>query len=209
MGTRVVVIATGLTEREALPHLLSHLTAEYGCSVQIRIPPRNQPLIPDRVASLMKAAWWELRGRGEAPDKFVVLVDLDGASADRKLGPFKEVCSRLRDITAIRVVASAQWHLEAWFFGDERGLRAYLGRDLGSVDASNPDSITNPKLHLKNLLRVPYTARVAGEISSRISPTVIRSKSSSFSHFEQCVRNGDSAASSMPHVSGSDPPHSS
>lgn len=42
--------------------------------------------------------------------------------------------------------AYAQWHLEAWYFGDAEGLRRYLGgKALGNVDTSQPDEIHNPK----------------------------------------------------------------
>lgn len=190
MGKTVVVIAAGLTETEALPYLLRDLIWEHDCSIHVRVPPRNQPLTPNKAANLIKAAWWDLHGRGESPDKFVILVDADGASLESRKEPFREVCERLRDIPAFRVVAAVQWHLEAWFFGDEGGLRSYLGRDLGSVDASEPDSIINPKLQLKHLLGVPYTASVAGEIARCTSPAAIRSRSRSFAAFEQSVKDG-------------------
>lgn len=189
MAKRVVVIASGRTEREALPHLTKHF-GEIGYKFDIRIPPRNRPLIPNIATLLVKAAWWELSGRGEVPNKFVVLVDADGRSPAERLLPFKEACSKLKDIAAPILATAAQWHLEAWFFGHAEALREFLGRDLGNVDASAPDSITNPKLHLRHLLGDVYHSRLAGEIASRLSASVIRDRSPSFASFEEAVRNG-------------------
>jgi hypothetical protein len=193
MQKRVVVIASGLTEFASLPHLMREFPeADY--EFHVRIPPRNQPLVPNRVADLVRAFWWDLSGRGQRPDKFVILIDADGHPIEERLKPFIEACSGLTEIGVPRLVTPAQWHLEAWFFAHAEALRGYLGRDLGSVDTSAPDSIRNPKLHLKHLLGV-YTYRRAGEIASLLSPSVIRTRSRSFSEFENAVRNGQPAPS--------------
>lgn len=77
------------------------------------------------------------------------------------------------------------------FFADESGLRRHLGKNLGNVDASQPDRIDNPKLHLKNLLAGRlYTAEMAERISLDLDVTTITSKSASFSRFLDVVRNG-------------------
>jgi len=162
--------------------------------VHVRIPPRNQALVPSRVADLVRAAWWDLSGHGLTPDKFVLLIDADGHPVEERLRSFVEACSSLPGIGAPRLVTAAQWHLEAWFFAHAEALRGYLGRDLGSVDTSAPDSIQNPKLHLKHLLGV-YTSRQAGEIASRLSPGVIRTRSPSFAEFESAVMNGQPSPS--------------
>ena len=129
------------------------------------------------------------------PDKFVVLLD-----ADRKAP--EEVLRRLRlgigqglDHLNLKVYyAYAQQHLEAWFFADERGLRGYLGRNLGHIDASRPDLIDNPKLHLKHILgRRLYTSELAERISRSLDATTIRARSTSFSRFVDAVRNGGGA----------------
>lgn len=87
--------------------------------------------------------------------------------------------------------ACAQWHLEAWYFADNQGLRGYLERDLGSVDASKPDEIQNPKQHLKQLLRErAYTAVVSQEIARRLDPQTIDQRNPSFHGFVEAVRNG-------------------
>ena len=74
-------------------------------------------------------------------------------------------------------------------------LRGFLGRDVGSVDASKPDEIQNPKLHLKNLLgdRV-YTAPLSEEIARTLDAATIAQRSPSFQGFLEAVTNGSVAA---------------
>lgn len=190
MGKRVVIIASGETERMALPHLLRHLEAE-GVTIlePIRTPPRDRPITSDMATSLVLAAWYSMDPR---PDKFVVLIDADGKDPQAVATMLEE---RLRGTKCqsipvpIKVIA-AKWHLEAWFWADPFGLRDYLGRDLGSVDTSDPDAIPSPKHCLKQLLDDLYTARVAGEIAQKISASEISKRSRSFALFEQAVRNG-------------------
>ena len=122
---------------------------------------------------LVKAAWYE--NAGAPPDKFVLLVDIDGALPDDVLAPFTEqLPGRLDGVGAEVLYAFAQWHLEAWYFADATNLRGYLGRALGHVDTSRPDEMRNPKLHLKSLFshRV-YTARSVRGRESFLSPTTI------------------------------------
>jgi hypothetical protein len=190
MGKRVVIIASGETERMALPHLLRHLEAEKVTILEpIRTPPRDRPITSDMATSLVLSAWHSTDPR---PDKFVILVDADGkdpqavaATLAERLGGTK--CQQIP--VPIKVIA-AKWHLEAWFWADPLGLRDYLGRDLGKVDTSDPDAIPSPKNSLKQLLDDVYTARVAGEIAQKISAIEVSKRSRSFSLFEQAVRNG-------------------
>ena len=75
---KVIVLASGETERHALPFLLSHLQSR-GVSVEdVRIPPRNKALNVEMAKKLIEAAWYELLGVCNPPDKFVVLLDVDG-----------------------------------------------------------------------------------------------------------------------------------
>ncbi len=192
MDKHVVVIASGETERRALPHLVRHLR-DMGISViDVLVPPSNRALNVRMAERLIKAAWY---GNSNAPpDKFVVLVDTDGKAPDDVIGPFRQqLPGRLSDdIGAAVQFAYAQQHLEAWYFGDEANLRNYLGGALGSVDPSKPDAIQNPKLHLKNLLgsRV-YTAHIAEEIARELDAQTIVQRSSSFKVFTDAVINGD------------------
>jgi hypothetical protein len=190
MGKRVIVIASGETERMALPHLLRHLETE-GITIlgPIRTPTRDRPLTRETVSQLIIAAWYSTFPR---PDKFVVLVDADGKA------PHTVAESLAAELTntkcesipvPIKVIA-AKWHLEAWFWADPSALRDYLGRDLGNVDTSDPDAIPSPKNCLKQLLDNIYTARVSGEIAQKISASEVSKRSRSFSLFEQAVRNG-------------------
>ena len=196
MAKRVVVIASGETERRALPILLSHLRNEGVHLCDVRIPPRNRGLSVRVAEGLAKAAWYE--NPAAPPDKFVVLIDADGKAPDDVLAPFQKLSGRLGgDITASVLNAYAQWHLEAWYFGDASNLRRCLGGSLGSVDASNPDEIRNPKQHLRNLLggRV-YTARVSEEIAGKLNARTIAQRSPSFKGFLEAVTNGSTTADS-------------
>ena len=188
---RVVVIASGVTEQRALPHLLSHLRDEGICVSDVRIPPRNQDLRVEMVESLIKAAWHKSQPR---PDKFVILVDVDRKDPDDKLAPFKrDLPGRLpSEVGRLLQYAYAQQHLEAWYFADALHLREYLGGEaLGSVDASQPDEIENPKRHLKNLLgSSTYTARISEEIAQALDARTIEGRSPSFRGFVAAVRNG-------------------
>lgn len=193
MRKSVVVIASGETERRALPHLLVHLQIEDIFVTEIRIPNRQKALNVSMAEKVVKAAWYAPPD-GVSPDKFVVLVDTDGSIPEEVLRPFREhLRNRLPDtITASLQFACAQWHLEAWYFADEVAIREYLGRDSGNVDTSQPDAIQNPKLHLKHLLGDrAYTSVVSEEISKQLNPEIIAQRSDSFRGFLDSVRNGN------------------
>lgn len=194
MAKRVVVVASGETERRALPHLLAHLKANGVTLADVRIPPRNLPLQPDMCERLIKAAWFS--SLHEPPGKFVVLVDVDHDDPISVLQPFRETLpNRLDRVTADVLYACANRHLEAWYFADAHGLGTYLSRSLGSVDLTEPDEIENPKLHLKHLLgsRV-YTARVSEAIARTLDPDRIGQRSPSFATFIDSVVNGGGRA---------------
>ena len=191
MAKRVIVIASGETERRALPHLVSHLS-DVGVLVdQVLVPPGNRAMTVDIVERLIRAVWYS--NIADPPDKIVILVDTDQVSPQKalellssKLPPrlAYEIASRLQ-------FAYAQRHLEAWFFADAANLRDWLGRALGNVDASPPDELLNPKLHLKHMLGEQlYTSRVSEEIAARLDARTIAQRSPSFRGFLEAVMNG-------------------
>ena len=191
MAKHVIVIASGETERRALPHLVSHLGDEGVSMVEVRIPPGNRMLSFQMAEKLIKSAWYE--NVDAPPDKLVILVDADGADPDEVLAPFKEnLPGRLGgEIRATVLYAYAQWHLEAWYFADAANLRSYLGQAPGNVNTSRPDEIQNPKLHLKNVLGGrAYTARVSEEIARTLDARTIAQRSPSFGGFLEAVVNG-------------------
>ena len=195
VAKRVVVIASGDTERRALPRLLRHLCDE-DISVEVRIPAHHSRVDVRTAEKVLKSAWYE--DPTSPPDKVVVLVDTDGKAPGDVLAPFrKDLPGRLGDDIVIGtdvLYAVAQWHLEAWYFGDVMKLRGFLGRDVGSVDASKPDEIQNPKLHLKNLLGDQvYTARLSEEIARTLDAATIAQRSPSFQGFLEAVTNGSVA----------------
>ena len=73
MAKRVIVLASGETERRALPHLLAHLWDRGVSVVEVRIPPRNGALSVQMAERLIKTVWYERLGVSVSPDKFVVL----------------------------------------------------------------------------------------------------------------------------------------
>ena len=191
MSKRVVVIASGETERRALPLLTGQL-AEQGILVEdVRIPPRHRAINVDIAEKLIRSVWFE-RAEDARPGKFVVLLDTDRASPDDVIKPIQDLLQdRLRDISASIQFAFARQHLEAWYFADADGLRRYLGRDLGNADPSQPDAIVNPKLHLKHLLRPrPYTSLVSQAIAAELDADTIAQRSPSFRGFVAAVENG-------------------
>ena len=190
MSKRVVVIASGETERRALPHLVAHLRTRGTVVDDVRIPPRHRHLGVRMVEQLIKAAWFE--DPTSRPDKFVVLVDVDAADPEDVLRPFEtQLPPRLHNVHATVLYAYAQRHLEAWFFADAMRLRGCLGRALGAVDTSDPDGIENPKLHLRHLFgQRMYTSRVSETIASTLDPATIARNSPSFLGFERAVANG-------------------
>ena len=197
MRKRVIVIASGETERRALPHLLSHLRDEGIVLADVRIPPRNLDLQVEIVEKIIKSAWYESQ---TPPDKFVLLVDVDGKDPDATLAPFKkDLPGRLPpEVRPMLQYAYAQRHLEAWYFADAQNLRTYLrGKDPRRVDASKPDEIQNPKQHLKNLLeRSTYTARTSEDIARMLDARTISLRSPSFDGFLSAVRNGSPSVDS-------------
>jgi hypothetical protein len=192
MSKRVVVICSGETERRALPHLVKHLSGEDIRVIEVRRPDGNKPLNVEMAERLIKAAWYR-PAENPAPDKFVVLLDADGKDIEQVLTPFRsQLPGRLgANIKASIQFACAQWHLEAWYFADAAGIRAFLGSAPGSVDTSRPDEIPNPKLHLKNLLgeRV-YTAVISEDIAKQLNGHTIEERSPSFHAFLDAIRNG-------------------
>ena len=190
MAKRIIIIASGETERRALPHLARHLQ---DCAVtvdEVRIPPRNRAIDAQMAERLIKAAWYE--NLHMPPDKFVLIIDLDGTDPEALLEPIRSRLSKLRhDISADILCAYAQQHLEAWYFADAQNLREYLGRALGQVDTSRPDEIQNPKRHLKHLFGERlYTARVSEEIAKTLNTDTIAGRSPSFKKFVDAVTNG-------------------
>ena len=197
MTKRVVIIASGETERRALPHLIRHyltrhLAARAVTVREVRVPPRNRKLDTSMAEKLVKAAWYE--NPSAPPDKFVLVLDLDGADPDASLAPIRDgLPGRVDGIGAEVLFAYAQQHLEAWYFADAENLRSWLGRDLGQVDTSKPDEIRNPKLHLKHLLgERSYTALVSEEIARKLDAVAIAGRSPSFNKFVHAVLNGAS-----------------
>ena len=169
--------------------------SEANVRIEVLIPPRNGPITVKNALALIRSTLYG--DPEEAPNKYVVLVDVDGKVPGQVLSPFREnlqiqLDPSLRDLVHF---AYAQWHLEAWFFADASGLRQYLGgRSLGSVDTSHPDNIENPKNHLKNLLRERglYTARISEDIAQFLDSDTIASSSLSYRLFRDEVRNGTS-----------------
>ena len=191
MCKRVVVIASGETEKRSLPHLLDHLKEENIEIIDIRYPPQHRDLRVDTIERLIKAAWYEYQ-YDERPDKFVVLKDVDGKRPQEVLNSLRQLPSRLRQQITIPICfAYAQWHLEAWFFGDRNNLQQYLGRSVGTIDASMPDQIENPKSKLKGLLgKVTYTSGISEDIARKLRAQTIAGRSPSFNLFLAAVRNG-------------------
>lgn len=190
MAKQVVVVASGETERRALPHLLRHLSAP-GIVIEVRMSSNHRALTVEMTRKIIVAAWYEKQA-STPPDKFVVLLDADAKEpAAVAAGHEAELLPRLeKQIPVPVLVVAAKWHLEAWFFADPASLRGYLGRDLGAIDTSSPDAIQNPKLHLKSIYPGIYTARIAEEIARMTEPDVVRPRSPSFAKFEKAVRNG-------------------
>ena len=197
MTKHVVVIASGQTERRALPHLLARLR-RHNIEVSVRIPPRNRALGVEVAYKLIQSSLYDVGGL--SPDKYVILVDLDGKEPSEVLHPLRQgLRSRLGGQFKPSIqYAYAQWHLEAWYFADAQNLREFLeGQAPGRVDTSRPDEIQNPKLHLKNLLRDGiYTARVSEEIATVLDAETIAQRSRSFQGFLEAVKNGASRTES-------------
>lgn len=194
MAHRVVVIASGGTERRALPHLLAHLEAQGVALSRVRTPARNRLLDVEQAEKLVRADWFA--NPTSRPRKFVVLVDTDRAEPRLVVEPFaQDLPPRLTDLDVDILFAHACQHLESWYFADAQGLRAFLGRNLGAVDPADPDGIDNPKRHLRNLLgdRV-YTAGVSEEIAGSLDTEVIGQRSPSFAGLVAAVINGETAA---------------
>ena len=199
MAKNVIVLASGETERRSLRHLVEHLKGQGTSVSEVSIPPNRKALNAEMAEKLIKSAWYT----NPAPDKIVVLVDVDGKSPTEGVSPMRNrLAQRLpAEIRAKVQYAYAQWHLEAWYFADAEKLRTYLGRDLGSVDTSKPDEIQNPKHHLKQLLNKPYTARVSEQIASRLDGQTIALRSPSFKGFLDAILNGaEIAERNVPHA---------
>lgn len=191
MAGRVVVIASGETERRALPRLMSHLRERGAHLVDVRIPPGHRALDAAMAEKLVKAAWFG--GAPPPPDKFVVLIDTDRSDPEERLRALRDPLSRrLAGVGAPVLYAYAQRHLESWYFADAENLRQFLGgRTLGRIDASRPDELDNPKRHLAGLLGPRlYTASVSEEIAGHMNPETIQARSPSFRGFVTAAMNG-------------------
>ena len=145
----------------------------------------------DIVEKLIKAVWYS--NIAEPPNKVVILVDTDQVTPQDAMELLSSnLPLRLEDEIASRLhFAYAKRHLEAWYFADSTNLRDWIGRAVGSVGASRPDELDNPKLHLKNLLgEQMYTARVSEEIAASLDARTIAQRSPSFRFFLEAVMNG-------------------
>ena len=101
---KAIVPASGETEGRVLPLLLNHLRSR-GISVEdVRIPQRNKALSVTMAEKLIKAAWHYPDG-GARPDKFVVLLDVDGKPPEEVLNPFEPLPQRLSG----QIGAAVQW----------------------------------------------------------------------------------------------------
>ena len=198
MPKHVIVIASGETERRALPRLVRHLRDRNIVADDVRIPPRNMALDVEMAAKLITAAWYE--NLDSPPDKFVVVMDVDSADPSEVLEPMRtQLPDRVHEVGADVSYAYARAHLEAWYFADIDNLRNYLGRAPGHVDTSKPDEIDNPKLQLRHLLgNRLYTARISAEIAEALDATTITQRSPSFRTFVAAVMNGSGAAVPAP-----------
>ena len=84
VAKRVVVIASGETERRALPLLASHLRDE-NISVEVRISPRNRRLDVRMAENLIRAAWYaDLTVSCRTNSS--ILVDTDGKAPEDVAG---------------------------------------------------------------------------------------------------------------------------
>jgi hypothetical protein len=169
-----------------------------GRRIAVVFPPNNQHLSPRLAAQLIKAQYWGLYPR---PEKIVVLVDADSSDPreieNQMRGTLQPLVADLETRGLSILVAAAKWQLEAWFFADPTHLREFLGRDLGSVDLSDPDAIPSPKQRLRDLLRRLYTAKVSGDIARVLSPQAIRLASKTFASFEAAIENGGGHAAKL------------
>ena len=59
MRKKVIVVASGETERRSLPHLTANLAEEGVHVAEIRIPPRHRDLTVGVAVQLIDAAWFE------------------------------------------------------------------------------------------------------------------------------------------------------
>ena len=192
MHKYVLVIASGNTEQRALPHLTRHLRDE-GIHVDVRFPPKHRDVTEQETYNIIQSVRYD----SPAPYKYVVLKDADGKEPEEVLQPIRSgLLQRLGEHFETTILyAYAQWHLEAWFFADETGLRNYLGRNLGRIDTSQPDHIENPKQHLRNLIPGrSYTSAMSETIAETLNPDTISQRSPSFAGFLAAVRNGNGVA---------------
>ena len=203
MPKHVVIVASGETERRALPHLV-RLSGRGIVVDGVRVPAGNKALNGPSVEALIKAAWYE--NFSAPPDKFVVVADADRKAPADVLRPIRDYLrGRLGGVTADIHYTCAQAHLEAWYFADVENLRAYLGRAPGSVDTSKPDEIENPKHQLTQVLLAcgrSYSARVSSEIARKLDATTIAARSPSLKNFVDAVENGSGGAAPSTPVPG-------
>ena len=101
----------GETEQRALPHLARDLQDSGITVCEVRIPLHIRALDAQMAENLIKAAWYE--NLDAPPDKFVLLIDLDGADLEASLEPIRTRLAGLKGgISAAVICAYAQEHLE-------------------------------------------------------------------------------------------------
>ena len=96
MSRHVVILASGETERRALPNLLRHLRHE-GISVEFRKPPRHRAISSDVAIKMANACYWSV----PRPHKLVVL--LDGRDPEEQLEPLQRRIGRSLDDLDLKV----------------------------------------------------------------------------------------------------------
>ena len=156
--------------------------------IDVRIPPRNRAISGELAVKIAKSCYWDV----PSPDKFVILVDVDGKNPDEVLESLRQRVGSALDHLDLRIYyAYAQSHLEAVVLRRRKGAARIPGKEPWSVDASRPDLIENPKLHLKHLLanRI-YTSEIAERITRVLDAAEIAKHSTSFGRFVGAIRNG-------------------
>ena len=126
MAKKIVVIVTGETDRRSIPRVCRD-AFEQAEWFEVRKPPGNAALTPEQAKKLIKAAWYEMCGRGRAPDKFVMLIDANNHEPLEAARPFEEMAAHLADVTAPKLVTAAVRHLEAWFLAIRRSFGSFWG----------------------------------------------------------------------------------
>ena len=128
-------------------------------------------------------------------EKGLIICDCDGKCAPERASFIKEAIKKESDLTntyhKIKIHATCR-KLETLFLTCIEDVNRINGQSVSFKKIKNPESISDPKKYLKELLNeknIPYGKKVAEEIASQINIETLKERLKNFNRLHQIINN--------------------